>query len=54
MQTGNGLSIALFEDDVDVAQVTAAIAKKAVEIGWNDVPRPSPSSETIYRVIRSG
>lgn len=51
--TGNGLSIALFEDDVDVAQVKAAIAEKALEIGWNDVPRPSPRSETIYRVIRS-
>lgn len=52
--TGNGLSIAFFEDDVDVAEVKAAIFKKAQEIGWNDVARPSPKSETIYRVIRSG
>jgi hypothetical protein len=52
--TGNGLSIAILEDDVDVAQVKAAIAAKALEIGWNDVPRPAPASETIYTVIRSG
>jgi hypothetical protein len=52
--TGNGLSIAFFEDDVDAAQVKAAITAKALEIGWNDVPRPAPSSETIYRVLRSG
>ena len=52
--TGNGLSIAFFENDVDVAQVKAVIADKAIEIGWNDVPRPAPASETIYTVIRSG
>ena len=39
--TGNGLSIAFFDDEVDVAEV------KAEEIGWNDVPRPAPKSETI-------
>lgn len=52
--TGNGLSIALFDDDVEVLQVKAAIARKAEEIGWNDVPRPAPRSETIYRVVRRG
>jgi len=51
--TGNGLSIAFFDDGVEVAEVKSAIAKKADEIGWNDVPRPAPRSETI-RVIRSG
>lgn len=51
-KTGNGLSIAFFDDDVDVAEVKAAIARKADEIGWHDVPRPAPTSETIYRVIR--
>lgn len=51
--TGNGLSVAFFEDAVDAAAVRAAIENKAVEIGWNDVPRPSPTSETIYRVLRS-
>jgi hypothetical protein len=30
------------------------VARKAEEIGWNDMPRPAPRSETIYRVIRSG
>ncbi|SMD24634.1 hypothetical protein [Kibdelosporangium aridum] len=52
--TGNGLSVAFFDDDVDTAEVKAAITKRAEEIGWNDVPRPSPTSETIYRVIRNG
>ncbi|WP_327635351.1 hypothetical protein OHB24_35895 [Kribbella sp. NBC_00482] len=52
--TGDGLSISLFEDDVDVAQVKTAIADKALELGWHDVARPAPSSETIYRVLRSG
>ena len=53
-ETGNGLSVGFFEDDADGAVVKAAIADKALEIGWNDVPRPAPLSETIYRVIRSG
>jgi len=53
-QTSNGLSIAFFDDAVDVGDVKDAIAKKADEIGWHDVPRPAPKSETIYRVIRSG
>ena len=52
--TGNGLSIAFFDDEVDVAEVKEAIASKAAEIGWHDAPRPAPRSETIYRVIRSG
>jgi hypothetical protein len=52
--TGNGLSIAFFEDTVDVAAVKAAIGRKANEIGWNDRPRPAPKSETIYTVLRSG
>ncbi len=52
--TGNGLSIAFFEDSIDVGAVKAAISKKASEIGWNDVPRPAPKSETIYTVLRSG
>ena len=52
--TGNGLSIAFFDDEVDVAEVKRAIAEKAEEIGWNEVPRPAPKSEAIYRVIRTG
>lgn len=52
--TGNGLSIAFFDDDVDVDEVKTAIASRADEIGWNDVPRPAPKSETIYKVIRRG
>jgi hypothetical protein len=52
--TGNGLSIAFFEDDTDVAEVKAAIDRQAEKIGWHDVPRPAPKSQTIYRVIRHG
>lgn len=53
-KTGNGLSIAFFEDDVGVGAVKAAIAAKGEEIDWHDQPRPVPESETIYRVIRHG
>lgn len=52
--TGNGLSIAFFDDGVDVDEVKEAIAIRAEEIRWHDAPRPAPRSETIYRVIRSG
>ena len=52
--TGNGMSIAFFEDDVDVSQVKAAIAQRANEIGWHEAPRPAPKSETIYKVLRHG
>jgi hypothetical protein len=52
--TGNGLSIAFFEDDVDISAVEAVISKKAEDIGWHDEQRPTPESETIYRVLRHG
>ncbi len=52
--TGNGMSIAFYDDVVDVAQVKTAIAAKAEEIGWYDEPRPAPTSETIYRMLRHG
>ncbi len=52
--TGNGMSIAFFDDDVDVTEVKGAIGQKAEEIGWSDVPRPAPKSGTFYRVIRRG
>lgn len=50
--TGNGMSIAFFDDDVDVTVVRSAIASKAQEIGWYDEQHPAPRSETIYQVIR--
>ncbi len=53
-ETGNGLSVAFFEDHVNIAEVKAAIAAKAEEIGWYDEPRPAPTSEAIYRVVRRG
>lgn len=52
--TGDGLSIAFFEDGVDVGEVKSAIAAKAADIGWHDEPRPAPDSETMYRVVRHG
>ena len=51
--TGNGLSVAFFEDDTDLAAVRAAIGKRAEEIGWHSQPRPAAKSEKIYRVMRS-
>jgi hypothetical protein len=53
-ETGDGLSIAFFEDDVDVSDVKAAIVARGQAVGWQDEPRPAPESETIYRVIRHG
>jgi len=52
--TVDGFSIAFFDDDVEVALVRTAIARKAEEIGGNDVARPAPRSETICRVVRRG
>jgi hypothetical protein len=52
LNSGDGLSIAFFEDDVDVSAVKDVISAKGQEIGWHDQPRPAPESETIYRVIR--
>lgn len=51
-QSGNGLSIAILEDETDGAAVTAAIEARAAEIGWYDRPRPAPKSEAFYRVLR--
>jgi hypothetical protein len=51
---GAGLSIAVFDDDADVTEVKAAIAKEADAMGWHNEPRPAPKSETTYRVLRQG
>ena len=54
-ETGNACSLrAFFDDDVEVAKVMSAVAKKAEDVGWYDVPRPAPRSEAIYRVVRRG
>ncbi|HEY8113171.1 MAG TPA: hypothetical protein VII16_09935 [Actinomycetes bacterium] len=51
-ETGNGLSIAIFDDE-DAAQAAGgAIRRRAEEIGWNDRPRPRFISETLYQVLR--
>jgi hypothetical protein len=51
--TGNGLSVAFFEDEQAASEAQAAIEKRAQEIGWHDQPRPHPASATIYQVLRS-
>lgn len=51
--TGNGLSVAFFEDEQAASAAQAAIEKRAREIGWNDQPRPRPTSATLYQVLRS-
>jgi hypothetical protein len=52
--TGDGRSIAFFDDYVNLAEVKAAISMKAEVIGWHDVPRTAPRLDTIYRVVRRG
>lgn len=50
--TGNGLSIAIFDDEEAAQAAGAAIRRRAEEIGWNDQPRPRFTAETIYNVLR--
>ena len=56
--TGNGMSIAFYDDDVDVAEVKTAIASKAEEIGWYDdralrrPPRPSTGCSGTASSVR--
>jgi hypothetical protein len=51
-QTGNGLSIAIFDDEEAAQAAGAAIRRRAEEIGWNNEPRPRFAAETIYQVLR--
>jgi hypothetical protein len=50
--TGNGLSVAFFEDEAAAAAAREAIVQRAQEIGWHNTPHPAPVSETIYQVMR--
>jgi hypothetical protein len=50
--TGNGLSIAVFDDDEAAAAAGDAIQRRAADIGWNNQPHPRFISETFYHVIR--
>ncbi|MET8471966.1 hypothetical protein ABZY90_21905 [Streptomyces sp. NPDC006422] len=50
--TGNGLSVAFFEDEGAAQAARRAIEKRAEEIGWNEEPRPGPVSQTMYQVVR--
>jgi len=46
-ETGNGLSVAIFDDE-EAAQVAgAAIGRRAEEIGWNDQPHPPLHSRDL-------
>ena len=51
-KTGNGLSVALFDDEQAAEAAHAAIQQRGEEIGWHDQPRPQPSSVTVYEVLR--
>ncbi|MFI5663515.1 hypothetical protein [Streptomyces sp. NPDC051684] len=50
--TGNGLSVAFFEDEAAAVAARAAIEKRAEEIGWHEPPHPAPAAQTIYQVLR--
>ncbi|MFG2052718.1 hypothetical protein ACGFI9_01685 [Micromonospora sp. NPDC048930] len=51
-ETGNGLSIAIFDDEEAAQAAGAAIRRRAEEIGWHDQPHPRFTSETFYQVLR--
>lgn len=51
-ETGNGLSVAIFDDEAAAEEAAAAIRRRAEEIGWNDRPHPRFISETYYQVLR--
>jgi hypothetical protein len=51
-ETGNGLSIAVFDDEEAAQAAGSAIRRRAEEISWNDQARPQSVSETFYEVIR--
>jgi hypothetical protein len=51
-KTGNGLSVAIFDDEAAAQEAGAAIRRRAGEIGWNDTPHPRFTSETLYQVLR--
>jgi hypothetical protein len=51
-ETGNGLSISVFDDEAAAAAARKAIEARAEEIGWNDRPHPAPASERFYEVVR--
>ncbi|WP_446214876.1 hypothetical protein [Micromonospora sp. IBHARD004] len=51
-ETGNGLSVAVFEDEAAAEHAGAAIRHRAEEVGWHDGQRPARVSETFYQVLR--
>ena len=51
-ETGNGLSVAIFDDEEAAQAAGAAIRRGAEEIRWNDQPHPPFTSETFYQVLR--
>jgi hypothetical protein len=52
-ETGNGLSVGLYDSREAIDAAHAAIEQRAREIGWNDQPRPGPVSVTVYDVLRT-
>jgi hypothetical protein len=51
-ETGNGLSVAIFDDEEAAQAAGAAMRRRAEEIGWHDQTRPRFTSETRYQVLR--
>jgi hypothetical protein len=51
-ETGNGLSIAVFDDEDAARAAGNAIRRRAEEIGWNSQTRPGSVAETFYQVLR--
>lgn len=52
-ETGNGLSVSIFQDAQALAATKAAIDARAAELGWHDQPRPTPVEVTVYDVLRA-
>jgi hypothetical protein len=52
-ETGNGLSVAFFDDREAISAAHAAIEQRARAIGWHDRPRPGPVSVRVYEVLRT-
>jgi hypothetical protein len=50
-ETGNGLSIAIFDNETAAQAAGAAIRRRAEEIGWNDQSHPLPSALRLGNLL---
>jgi hypothetical protein len=51
--TGNGLSVAMYDSREAISAAHAAVEQRAREIGWHEQARPAPVSVTVYEVLRT-